>query len=156
MSSFIDNFKTKAAVVSSKTKDFVEVNRLNMAIVQKEGEIKKEYESIGMSYYKCYANKDSSTLEQLTAGPIGRIETLLDEINDFNVHIRVLKNEKDCPSCNNVVTYESKFCPKCGYQFEETTVSSNEKPVETIKCTNCNEEIQAGTQFCGNCGKPVA
>ncbi len=46
---------------------------------------------------------------------------------------------KNCPTCNEVISKDSKFCPSCGSKTERT-------------CVSCNEPIDASAKFCQNCG----
>ena len=55
------------------------------------------------------------------------------DLNDMNVE----KNKVVCPQCHSTIS-KSKFCPDCGYKFEN-------------KCPNCGTETN-GAKFCPECG----
>ncbi len=50
----------------------------------------------------------------------------------------------NCPSCNNVIPANAKFCNHCGAKIGQDMI-----------CGNCKADIPAGSKFCPNCGTPV-
>lgn len=52
-------------------------------------------------------------------------------------------NQINCPSCNNPMNADAKFCPSCGKANGET-------------CSKCGTVNPAGTKFCSNCGNSLA
>lgn len=61
------------------------------------------------------------------------------------------KDCRPCPSCNALVSQESKFCASCGKAMpddSEITVA-----VASAKlCSNCNQQIGIEEIFCHSCG----
>ncbi len=52
---------------------------------------------------------------------------------------------KVCPNCKTQVPQNARFCPNCGYRFEE---SENKGTI----CPKCNATVPAGAKFCPFCG----
>ena len=73
-----------------------------------------------------------------------------------------------CNTCGESVSYNSKFCPKCGKEIDKEKVCGicNQKypidskfcphcgtKVETNQtCSNCGEKYEVGSRFCASCG----
>lgn len=55
---------------------------------------------------------------------------------------------KYCKQCNEALTDDCPFCPKCGAKAESETTPEN---VQKSYCVNCGSEIIQGTSFCSNC-----
>ena len=52
---------------------------------------------------------------------------------------------KKCPSCNNDISEEAKFCPYCGKPVPE---NAGER-----FCPNCGSRIEGDPSFCPSCGE---
>lgn len=52
---------------------------------------------------------------------------------------------KKCPSCNNDISEEAKFCPYCGKPVPE---NAGER-----FCPNCGSKIDGDPSFCPSCGE---
>jgi membrane protease subunit (stomatin/prohibitin family) len=50
----------------------------------------------------------------------------------------------NCPSCNNPIPANAKFCNNCGAKIGQEMI-----------CANCKTDIPAGSKFCPNCGTQV-
>ena len=64
---------------------------------------------------------------------------------------------KFCKQCNESLSDDSLFCPKCGAKIESETISENGITDTSPKsyCANCGSEIAQGFSFCSNCGIKV-
>ncbi len=51
---------------------------------------------------------------------------------------------KRCPNCGNNVPADAKFCPYCGFKFEQE--------MKMKKCVKCGRDIPADAMFCPYCG----
>lgn len=51
-----------------------------------------------------------------------------------------------CENCGNESPEGSKFCIKCGKEFQAS---------ETAQCPHCGADIAPGTLFCPSCGKSI-
>ncbi len=49
-----------------------------------------------------------------------------------------------CPDCENMIPYDSRFCPLCGHQ-----------QVVIMQCSGCGKNLTSGAKFCSRCGQPV-
>ena len=49
-----------------------------------------------------------------------------------------------CPSCNNQIADDAKFCNFCGAQIPQTKI-----------CPHCGSQSKVENKFCPNCGKPM-
>jgi len=59
-----------------------------------------------------------------------------------NTQPNAIDNMIPCPSCKQVIKFDSKFCPDCGAPLN-------------LKCPSCGTNINAGSKFCANCGSKI-
>lgn len=180
---FFNKIKDSAVKAADKAKDSVEVVRLNSQIATKRKEIEKLYLQIGEAVFEAYQANELSIAEQLIHKNSQIIVTLQTEIEEIEVKVRALKDEKDCV-CGQVLTLDAKFCSSCGHRFEEQAVvavskevvnavavariSNNDQDEPVIvqevveadnvvqvkkQCPACQSELQLDDQFCENCGE---
>ena len=50
---------------------------------------------------------------------------------------------KECPSCHKMIAVSSKFCPECGYKFEQNV------------CPKCGTSLNGTVKFCPECGEKL-
>lgn len=63
-------------------------------------------------------------------------------------------NKKKCCSCNQEISAESFFCPKCGAsQNQKPAVQEIDSPLaQRLTCKSCRFLLEPGTTFCPKCG----
>lgn len=124
-----DNFVEKARdvcdVATKKTGEFVEVSKIKLDCISVNNEVKKLYEKLGSCVYSMvkanYENQDV-------------IDSIIEEIDDCNVHLSELKKKMGdlkkinvCTACGYKNPKENFYCAKCGSriksEFPETAVS---------------------------------
>lgn len=180
---FFNKIKESAAKAADKAKDSVEVVRLNSQIAVKRKEIERLYMQIGEAVFEAYQVNELSNAEQLIHNNSQFIIALQNEIEEIEVKVRALKDEKDCV-CGQVLPLDAKFCSSCGHKFElQAAVVVAEEVVDAIpvaelndngqaeaviveevveadnaahsktQCSACQSELQLGDQFCENCGE---
>ena len=59
-------------------------------------------------------------------------------------------NEVKCPFCNNMISSNVTFCPKCGNKVDSVLQKKNEG-----RCPFCNGKINSDMEFCPNCGHKI-
>ena len=117
---FFDDLSKKvkdvASVATEKTKDGVELAKINMAIAGEQREIEKNYKAIGEWFVAEYAqeipeavkdvveavNASKAKIAELEASKPQKDEPIVDEE----------PAEKVCPVCG--VASSGKYCPECG------------------------------------------
>lgn len=168
---FFDKLKESASKAADKAKDSVEVVRLNSQVAAKRKEIEKMYLQIGEAVFEAYTSNAESAAEELIKANSATIITLKQEIEQLEIKIRTLKDEKDCV-CGQVLPLDAKFCSSCGHRFEEPSevvVQANEtvaieaaheaaattESISVKSCSNCQATLQADDRFCENCGTAV-
>ena len=122
---FFDDLSKKvkdvASVATEKTKDGVELAKINMAIAGEQREIEKNYKAIGEWFVSEYAqeipeavkdvveavNASKAKIAELEASKPQKEEPIAEEE----------PAERVCPVCG--VTSDSKFCPECGAPMGE-------------------------------------
>jgi len=66
---------------------------------------------------------------------------------------------RNCPNCGSEVPVESKFCPSCGKNIEETNIESRFDQIEKeIFCPSCGNELNLNEigKFCPQCGENLS
>jgi len=170
---FFDKLKESASKAADKAKDSVEVVRLNSQVAAKRKDIEKLYLQIGEAVFEAYTTNKESAAEELIKANSDTIIALKQDIEQLEVKIRILKDEKDCV-CGQVLPLDAKFCSTCGHKFEESNeveaevAVTTEEPVATTVaiesvveapsvqcCSNCQATLQTEDRFCENCGTAV-
>lgn len=88
--------------------------------------------------------------------------------NTANTNIGVNNQSFDsyCEECGHGLYKDSKFCPRCGKEVNETednpideSPKENEiieqEKTEVVKCTACGTEISEEDKFCPKCGELI-
>lgn len=109
-------FNDAAKTVSNKTNEVVEVTKLNNHMNDCIKRINQKYIEMGKKVYEEYKNEpELFERYQELCMQIDEIQKDLEETKD---KISNVKGCKICKNCNNTVAIDSKFCPKCGNEFE--------------------------------------
>lgn len=159
MAGFFDRLKQGAAEAGKKAQETVELNRLRIQLSSKEKEVAELYEHLGEAVYQAYqANQLGTVTEEEMERLCRQVTDKKAEMAQIEEKIRLLRNEKLCPSCGSSVMAEARFCPNCGYHLAAESESvpektDEDKPVEVMDiCPNCNTAVAANDLFCGECG----
>ena len=158
MNSFFGKLKQGASEAGKRAQVTVEVNRLKMQISSKEKEIANIYNRMGESTYQALQSGDLNSVKDELMEYVELINHKKEEVAEIDEKIRVLRNEKLCPSCNKAQPMETKFCSSCGHKFEEPSESQDdEDEVTEVKaaCPDCEAELEPGSSFCGECGHKI-
>ena len=79
----------------------------------------------------------TNNLEEVYGPPPEEIKNEPEETNS---------NLKKCVSCGENIDVNTKFCPNCG---------SNQEESNSNKCPGCGEELKEGAKFCDKCGYKI-
>ncbi|WP_110954739.1 zinc ribbon domain-containing protein [Anaerosinus massiliensis] len=60
-----------------------------------------------------------------------------------------------CTKCNNEISNDSSFCPKCGVKIESQPQASKNKLIKEIRCKKCGITIPATATKCPFCGEKI-
>ncbi|MGI6086239.1 MAG: zinc-ribbon domain-containing protein [Acetivibrionales bacterium] len=107
---FFDDVKKFGRNITEKSKDVIEITKINSQINSEKDKIKELYAKIGEEVYKAYAAGQGSAYDELCA----EVKQIEDNINQLTAKVLELKNAAKCPSCGAEVGKETAFCPKCG------------------------------------------
>ena len=109
---------------------------------------KAEYEQLGDQVYRTTRGYD---ILEAGAENNGAAATMMgvgmgmnmagNVTNNMGIIPPAKENDKKikCPSCNNLIDVNSKFCPECGSKILGF-------------CPECGSKIEAGQKFCSECG----
>lgn len=123
--SAMDNIlhKAKQAVnaAGKKTGTAVELSKLKLQIMQLRSQVQSTYERIGILVYE--QEKTGTDNSDAVAVCIKEVDKLLNDINDANVAISLLKDGVKCSNCgvNNNAT--AAYCKKCGASLKNAQSS---------------------------------
>jgi rRNA maturation endonuclease Nob1 len=113
---FFDKIKEGAGKAADLAKETVEITRLNTQISSKNRDIEKKHSRIGELIFSAFQINDLATVEDQVTAICQDIATLLNEIQQLELKIKEVKNEKNC-ICGKTIALNAKFCPSCGHKF---------------------------------------
>ena len=150
--SFLDKLKQGVSEASTKTKTTIDVNRLRLQISGKQKEIQDKYRDMGELTYRSIKNElqdqeANETIHEL-AEEIAKIE---EDIQSIQIRIKELSALKTCPSCQNDVDIDVRYCSHCGYQFEVVVTPTVQEEVTRV-CHQCGASLDDDGKFCTECG----
>ena len=73
---------------------------------------------------------------------------------DFGFGPNVMKKNKVCAKCGQMVKGRARKCPACGDRMPAETLFDSYKKQHAC-CPGCDTVLAADSQYCPNCGKPV-
>lgn len=114
--SFFDKLKTGMSEAGSKAKVLVEVNKLKLINVSKQNEINGLYKEIGE---KVTLSAELGQELQIAyfSEQLEKIAMLKTEIEQNQLKIANLSDDKQCPNCQRMIPIDAKQCPHCNNSF---------------------------------------
>ncbi|NLM72981.1 MAG: zinc ribbon domain-containing protein [Clostridiaceae bacterium] len=112
---FLDEVKKFGKSIADKSKDVIEVTKLNSQIATEKDKIKELYQKIGEHVYNNYVAGESTVNDELCA----EIKEINAKIEELSAKVLELKNATLCPNCNAELAKDVTFCSKCGAKVKE-------------------------------------
>lgn len=132
-----DAYKT----VAGKTNQFAAETKLKLKINDNKSKINDLYKEIGKKVFEKYALNGNLDIKEDIEGELQKIQSLADEIKEFEKQILDLSDMKECVKCHTKMEKNAKFCPTCGaIQPEEVKAAEVIKTAENIQATEYTEE----------------
>lgn len=131
-----------------KTKDVVDVARLNSAISDEEKKLNEAYIILG----KLYIAKHAEDAEEDFAATIAAVKESEGKIADYKHQIKDIKGVSICEKCGGEIPLGNAFCGNCG--APATAAADSDK----VRCVRCGTLVDRSMRFCTRCGNtmPVA
>lgn len=147
---FFDIISEKGQNAKKKTRDFVEVQKINSMISDEERNINNNYIQIG----KLYVSMHSSDCEEEFKGMIESVHQSENKINKYKEQIQSIKGIVRCEKCGAEVSIQSAFCSACGAPMPKR---APEKKIDEnmVICSACGNAVKKGLRFCIHCGNPM-
>lgn len=101
-----------AETAGKKANEFVEITKLNVAVMNLQAEIDSAYKKIGAAVYE--AKSDDSITAEVVGRIIEEIDLKFDELRAIKEKIGGLKKEKKCPKCEQDNYEHANYCANCG------------------------------------------
>lgn len=114
--SFLDKLKTGVSEAGSKAKILVEINKLKLVNVGKQNEINGLYKEIGEKVTQA-AELGQELKLAFFSDQLEQIAILKGEIEQNQLRIVNLSDDKQCPSCQSTLPIDAKECPNCNNSF---------------------------------------
>ncbi len=110
------------------------------------------YRKIGKSYYE--KNSEAEIADEELKELVENVKQVFVDRKNLEIANLAKKGLKKCPSCENTVTIESRFCNMCGEKFDESSIEELKKMAAPVqkKCVSCGEVLEKDAIFCHNCG----
>jgi len=115
--SFIDKLKSGMTEAGNKAKILVEQNKLKLANVSKQTQIEKLYKEIGAKVTKRHLAGEQFSTDDCKQ-ELEAISILLLEIEQNEIEIAQLSDEKVCKQCGKDNTIVAKVCIHCNAPFD--------------------------------------
>ncbi len=136
------NRMTQSAI--TKSKEMVEVTRLNT-----------EISALGQNLKELYSKAGEYVLVNGLLGGDEAIADLANQAAAIRQNIEAdqeklleIKNINICPNCGAEVSRASKFCDRCGTEMVRVFL---DPPAGNV-CKVCGSLVEKDALFCGNCG----
>jgi tetratricopeptide (TPR) repeat protein len=63
---------------------------------------------------------------------------------------------RTCPQCGNGISFDARFCSKCGVLLDGSEHSPQAAAEAPARCTKCGARLRQGVRFCTGCGVSLA
>ena len=132
-----------AEVVTKKTEDVVEVQKLRSKIYNAKKNVEVDYKKLGTIIYQRYLSGES--MDEELANICVAIHDMLEEVDKYKDELAEKKGLNICDSCDASNPKDAVFCMKCGNKLsvkETATEVCEEVCEETCEeaCEGCPEE----------------
>lgn len=152
---FFDEIGKKISQTASdsakKTREFVEVSKLNAQMTDEKKNITNLFAQIGEQYYNANAvNPQPEFAEMFQA-----IAASNQKIIELQEEIKKIRNVHTCPNCGAECVENIAFCGSCGAALPVAAAVPQEAaaPAPIAKtCASCGATLPDDAVFCTACG----
>lgn len=120
----------KAEVVTKKTEEAVEIQKIKSQIRVMERNNERDFEDIGKIIYERY--KKGKVVDTEFVDLCEAIEERDASIEAYKKQVATIKGLDVCPNCKEHLEPTVVFCPKCGAKVEQDVVDEEEFEVEDV------------------------
>ena len=117
---FVNKVTEASKSALNKSKEILEVTKLNISIGDNEARVKKLLNDIGKIIYDAY--KDGEVLSEEITDICIKIDESYDNIKKTKQKIAELRKIKICPDCKKENETDASYCSQCGYHFHEENI----------------------------------
>ena len=128
-------FTETAEVVTKKTEDVVEIQKLRSKIHNAKKNVEVDYKKLGTIIYQRYLSGES--MDEELANICVAIDDMLAEVEKYKDELAEKKGLNICDSCEASNPKDAAFCMKCGSKLTVKTVV--EKTEEAVCEETCEE-----------------
>lgn len=114
----------KAEVVSKKTEEAVEVQKIKSQIRLMERNNERDFQDIGKIIYEQF--KKGKVVDTEFVELCEAIEEREASIDDYKKQVAEIKGLDVCPNCKEHVEPSVVFCPKCGVKIEQESYDEDQ------------------------------
>lgn len=147
---FFDLISEKGQNAKKKTRDFVEVQKINSMISDEERIINNNFLQIG----KLYVSMHSGDCEEEFKGMVESVHQAENKISKYREQIQSIKGIVRCEECGAEVSIQSAFCNACGAPMPKR-VPEKQIDENMVICSACGKAVKKGNRFCTYCGNPM-
>ncbi len=101
-----------AEVVTKKTEDVVEIQKLRSKIYNGKKNVEVDYKKLGIIIYQRYLNGESMDEELINL--CISVHDMLEEVEKYKDELAEKKGLNICDSCDTTNPKDAVFCMKCG------------------------------------------
>lgn len=128
----------KAEVVSKKTEEAVEIQKIKSQIRVMERNNERDFQDIGKMVYENFKKGiqiDTEFVELCEA-----IEDREESIEEYNKQVADLKGMDVCQNCKEHLEADVVYCPKCGTKVERPEVVVEDAEIEKVEADEAEFE----------------
>ncbi|MEE1442152.1 MAG: zinc ribbon domain-containing protein [Blautia sp.] len=140
---FWDKVTETTATGMEKTKEMLEVAKLNSLISEEETKINNIYYQIG----KLYVAMHSHDYEEGFVGMITALGEAGKKVKSYMQQVQNIKGVICCARCGAEVKVGVPYCSSCG--------APQINLEEMVRCERCGAMVKRNANFCTSCGMPM-
>ncbi len=110
-----DKIQLGTNIVTSKTKDVINITNLTKQINSEEKRLEKIYSQIGKNFYEAHKSAYINEYSKL----FDEIKNTNELIDKLELEVRKIKGLKICEFCKEEIPAEGTYCPHCGAKMSD-------------------------------------
>jgi AraC-like DNA-binding protein len=151
-----DSIDKGIKTISSKSKEFIEIARLERELKDMETTLQIKFNAVGKKVFQMmnHGRLDEENLKaeytdiSVCYKKITEIEENIRKAGDDAFKAQYGTDAIMCHACRGINKTADKFCNICGSSLSEIKINKR-------RCPTCNAQVSSEARFCASCGKAM-